>query len=48
MPTSINMDEFKLMRAEANEMSLEHKHLLDDWFILDENAVPPVYVLQVK
>ncbi|KAK2152117.1 hypothetical protein LSH36_339g02004 [Paralvinella palmiformis] len=42
-PRVIPADEFDLLTDEVTE---EEEMLIDNWFLLDENLVPPAYVLQ--
>ena len=46
-PAKIGYEEFELLLHLAEELELEGCNLLTEWFIKDENAVPPEYVLQV-
>ena len=45
----INATEFELIRANANEQfDKNDASILDIWYKKDMNALPPIYVLQVK
>ena len=47
IPVEILMDEFDVIKKFATEESVPDAKILDDWYLLDENANPPHYVLQV-
>ena len=41
------MEEFGLLRSEAEAGKVDQREVLDEWYKFDENAIPPVYLLQV-
>ena len=47
LPLTIFVDHFKALTDSARSVKVSNVHLLEDWYRLDENAVPPVYALQV-
>ena len=50
IPTEINEEEFEALK-EASERITTKPHavkLLETWYKLDENCLPPKYILQVK
>ena len=44
----IPTEEFEMLAAIADELSLENREMLSTWYRLDENNVPPKYILQVS
>ncbi|XP_063446187.1 uncharacterized protein LOC134725872 isoform X2 [Mytilus trossulus] len=46
IPIEIDMEEFDTIKKVAEENSLPDIKLLDVWYLLDENAKPPLYILQ--
>ena len=44
-PQSIEADEFELLVSYTED---ECVNILHHWYQLDDNAVPPVYILKVK
>ena len=48
LPAHIDADEFEIMKKMAEEERLPRYFLLDAWYVRDDNAIPPVYVLQVS
>lgn len=38
---------FEVLRSEAEKHSLNGRALIDEWYKLDTNAVPNMYILQV-
>ncbi|KAJ8318731.1 hypothetical protein KUTeg_003822 [Tegillarca granosa] len=46
IPTEIEMEEFESLLQIAKEYQLEDQKLMETWYLLDENAKPPLYVLQ--
>ena len=48
LPPEIQQTEFEILREVAEDEAAEGWKLLDSWFELDKNAVPPLYVLQVR
>ncbi len=46
-PSRIGQEEFELLLRIAEESDEPGAQLLKDWFIKDENMVPPEYILQV-
>ena len=47
LPSRIEANEFEGMKKMAEEERLPKHYLLEEWYQKDENAIPPVYVLQV-
>ena len=47
-PAVIEASEFELFKEVSSGLESCHMALVAEWFLLDENAVPPHYVLQVK
>ena len=45
LPTELKVDDFNAIIEEADDMS--KVQLVKEWYLLDENSVPPEYVLQV-
>ena len=43
-PTELSVEEFEMILTES---SVEDKDLLKQWYQLDENDLPPQYILQV-
>ena len=48
IPTEISVEEFQILKSEAAKLKLEKRELLEEWYKLEENAIPPLYVLQVR
>ncbi|VDH96754.1 Hypothetical predicted protein, partial [Mytilus galloprovincialis] len=46
IPIEIDKDEFDTIKKLAEKNSLSDTKLLDIWYLLDENAIPPLYILQ--
>ncbi|XP_071146752.1 uncharacterized protein [Mytilus edulis] len=46
IPVEIDKDEFDTLKKIAEKNSLSDTELLDIWYLLDENAIPPLYILQ--
>ncbi|ELU09567.1 hypothetical protein CAPTEDRAFT_227456 [Capitella teleta] len=46
LPREIHQTELEILKSVAEDEDTEGWQLLDSWYKLDENAVPPVYVLQ--
>ena len=46
-PPNIPCEEFDILLQESQWQGLE-THILTDWFLRDDNAVPPEYILQVR
>ena len=36
-----------MLHSEAEALKISDREKLDEWYKLDENAMPPVYLLQV-
>ena len=47
-PSELTLAEFDLLSQESSEQKHPHSSLLQDWYLKDDNAVPPCYVLQVR
>jgi hypothetical protein len=47
IPVELNVKTFERLRYEAAKLNLENRQLLEEWYKLDENAVPNMYMLQV-
>ena len=47
IPVEMNSEEFDMLYHHGELCSLPDLHLLKEWYSKDDNAVPPVYVLQV-
>ena len=47
-PLKIDAKEFKVLHSVAESQNIKSRNLLDEWYLLDSNAQPPVYVLQVN
>ena len=47
IPTEISVAEFELLQGETEAGKIDQREVLDEWYKLDENAIPPVYLLQV-
>ena len=47
LPVAVPVKQFETLMTEATSLKLDTK-LMNEWYILDNNAMPPVYVLQVK
>ena len=48
LPPEIEAVEFELLVNIAEELQLEHRELLQQWYEKDDNALPAVYALQVN
>ena len=48
LPAQIAADEFEIMKTMAEEERLPKHYLMEEWYQRDDNATPPVYVLQVR
>ncbi len=48
VPSEIPAHEFELLVEEAEGLQLGGVDTLREWYVCDENAVPPEYVLQVS
>ncbi|KAL4239740.1 NACHT domain- and WD repeat-containing protein 1 [Mactra antiquata] len=46
LPTEITVERFELLHSIAQQLKLENRELLHEWYKLDENMVPPMYILQ--
>ncbi|KAK3090332.1 hypothetical protein FSP39_010994 [Pinctada imbricata] len=46
IPTEIDRDLYDTLHSLATEHKLQDTKLLDTWYKLDENALPPTYILQ--
>ncbi|KAK3090305.1 hypothetical protein FSP39_010788 [Pinctada imbricata] len=46
IPTEIDRDMYDTLHGLATEHKLQDTKLLDTWYKLDENALPPTYILQ--
>ncbi|XP_052083625.1 NACHT domain- and WD repeat-containing protein 1-like [Mytilus californianus] len=46
IPVEIDKEEFDTIKKLAEKNSLSDTKLLDIWYLLDENAKPPLYILQ--
>ncbi|CAC5407383.1 unnamed protein product [Mytilus coruscus] len=46
IPVEIDKEEFDTIKKLAEKNSLSDTKLLDIWYLLDENAIPPLYILQ--
>ena len=47
-PLKIDAKEFKVLHSVAEHQNIKSRNLLDEWYLLDSNTQPPVYVLQVN
>ena len=47
-PAKIGYEEFENLLKVAEETNEEGSELLSEWFMKDENVVPPEYILQVR
>ncbi len=47
-PARIAVSEFETLRLIAEDAALPGAELLTDWFVKDDNVVPPEYILQVN
>ena len=47
-PLKIDANEFEVLYSVAEHQNVKSRNLLDQWYMLDLNAQPPVYVLQVN
>ena len=43
----IAVKEFEILLADAKSLNLPDVPVVEKWYMKDENALPPVYVLQV-
>ena len=48
LPTELEVEEFDMLVEEAKSSQPADEELLNTWYKCDNNAVPPVYVLQVN
>ena len=48
LPASLPREEFVLLRRLAREQCLPGTVTMDTWYLRDDNADPPVYLLQVS
>jgi len=48
IPPELDVRKFTILHDAAEKLGLENRELLDEWFKLDENAVPNIYLLQVR
>ena len=48
IPPEIEATEFELLRGIADDLKLEGRVTMDTWYRRDDNADPPVYILQVS
>ncbi|XP_052261935.1 uncharacterized protein LOC127865910 isoform X2 [Dreissena polymorpha] len=46
IPVELDVKQFEVLRFEATKLDLKDRALLDEWYKLDENAVPSIYLLQ--
>ena len=46
-PQTINKEEFEAIKLTAEESRLGKAYLLEEFYDIDDNAIPPIYVLQV-
>ena len=47
-PLKIDANELEVLYSVAEHQNVKSRKLLDQWYILDLNSQPPVYVLQVN
>ena len=47
-PSLINKEEFETVKLVAEEARIGKTYLLEEWYAMDENYIPPIYVLQVR
>ena len=47
-PPEVSADEYEMLLAEAERLHHKHLEVVRTWYRKDDNAVPPMYVLQVK
>ena len=48
LPTCISVEEMDVILEVCHTCEVSNADLLDDWYLLDNNATPPVYELQVR
>ena len=47
LPVELAVAEFEILVAEAKSLNLADVPVVEKWYQKDDNALPPVYVLQV-
>ena len=47
-PVKISSSEFNILKQTVTCMNFDGLDLLEEWFVVDTNAVPPEYILQVS
>ena len=47
IPVEMDAEEFELLFDEAIKSDVVNRELLKEWYRKDDNAVPPIYALQV-
>ena len=47
LPVELAVTEFKILIAEAKSLNLADIPVVEKWYQKDDNALPPVYILQV-
>ena len=47
LPVELAVAEFEILVAEAKSLNLADIPVVEKWYQKDDNALPPVYVLQV-
>jgi hypothetical protein len=48
VPLQIDQDEFQTILAVSHEEEIAHRDLIQKWFQLDRNSLPPRYVYVVS
>ncbi|XP_045212692.2 uncharacterized protein LOC123563752 [Mercenaria mercenaria] len=46
IPVELDVKTFEVLRHQASKLNLDNCTLLDEWYKLDKNAVPNMYILQ--
>ncbi|CAD5119637.1 DgyrCDS8231 [Dimorphilus gyrociliatus] len=46
LPSRICENHWEIIKKFTKDKSFEHWNLMQDWYLLDENNIPPVYILQ--
>jgi len=48
VPTELDVQKFMILHEAADTLKLQNKELLNEWYKLDENVTPHIYLLQVR
>lgn len=48
VPIELDVKKFQIIHSTAEKLRLPNRELLDEWYKLDENSVPSMYILQVR